>query len=70
MLKTRLNLQFCLRFLCKFLCILIAVPCFVSGRHSRARFGETDFSSYLCNSRKRKSAGFSSFRVLGANYPI
>ncbi|MDD6499596.1 MAG: hypothetical protein PUF44_05795, partial [Bacteroidales bacterium] len=34
-----------------------------SPRHNRARFGETDEKSYLCISRKRKSAGFSSFCV-------
>ena len=38
--------------------------------HNRARFGETGCLFYLCISKKRKSAGFSSFRVLGANYPI
>ena len=41
-----------------------------SPRHNRARFGETDEKSYLCISRKRKSAVFSSFCVFGANYPI
>ncbi|MGM9655739.1 MAG: hypothetical protein ACI3ZA_01050, partial [Alloprevotella sp.] len=32
--------------------------------HKRARFGEAEQKSYLCISRKRKSAGFSSFLVL------
>ena len=41
---------------------------FASPWHNWAHFGETDLSSYLCLSRKRKSAGFSSFRVFGANY--
>ena len=36
----------------------------VSRRHNLVRFGETGQKSYLCPSRKRKSAGFSSFRVL------
>ena len=43
---------------------------FASPWHNWAHFGETDLSSYLCLSRKRKSAGFSSFCVFGANYPI
>ena len=43
---------------------------FASPWHNWARFGKTDYSSYLCLSRKRKSAGFSSFCVFGANYPI
>ena len=47
-----------------------ATPAFASPRHNPARFGETDEKSYLCISRKRKSAGFSSFCVFGANYPI
>ena len=40
-----------------------ATPVFASPRHNRARFGETVQKAYLCTSRKRKSAGFSSFRV-------
>ena len=47
-----------------------ATPVFASPRHNRARFGETVQKAYLCTSRKRKSAGFSSFCVFGANYPI
>ena len=43
---------------------------FASPWHNWAHFGETDLSYYLCFSRKRKSAGFSSFRVFGANYLI
>ena len=43
---------------------------FASPWHNWARFGKTDYLSYLCLSRKRKSAGFSSFRVFGANYLI
>ena len=43
---------------------------FASPWHNWVHFGETDLSSYLCLSRKRKSAGFSSFCVFGANYPI
>ena len=43
---------------------------FDSPCHNRARFCETGYLFYLCISKKRKSAGFSSFRVLGANYPI
>ena len=35
-----------------------------SRRHNRARFGEPEQKSYLRTSRKRKGAGFSSFRVL------
>ncbi len=35
-----------------------------SRRHNRARFGEPTQKSYLCTSRKRRGAGFSSFRVL------
>ena len=38
--------------------------CLASPWHKRARFGEAEQKSYLCISRKRKSAGFSSFRVL------
>ena len=38
--------------------------------HNRARFGETGCLSYLCISRKRKSAGCSSFCVFRANYLI
>ena len=40
-----------------------ATPAFASPRHNRARFGEPEQKSYLCISKKRKSAGFSSFRV-------
>ena len=40
-------------------------PTLDSPWHKRARFGEVEQKSYLCISRKRKSAGFSSFRVLG-----
>ena len=40
-----------------------ATPAFANPRHNRARFGETVQKAYLCISRKRKSAGFSSFRV-------
>ena len=47
-----------------------AASCFDSACHRFSAFGETGFSAYLCNSEKRKSLGFSSFRVLGANYPI
>ena len=47
-----------------------ATPAFASPRHNRARFGETVQKAYLCTSRKRKSAGFSSFCVFGANYHI
>ena len=43
---------------------------FASPWHSQARFGRTARKAYLCISRKRKSAGFSSFCILGANYPI
>ena len=43
---------------------------FASPWHNWAHFDETDLLSYLCLSRKRKSAGFSSFCVFGANYPI
>ena len=32
--------------------------------HNRARFGGTARNVYLCTGRRRKSAGFSSFRVL------
>ena len=39
-------------------------PTLDSPWHKRARFGEAEQKSYLCISRKRKSAGFSSFRVL------
>ena len=39
-------------------------PALDSPWHKRARFGEAEQKSYLCISRKRKSAGFSSFRVL------
>ena len=38
-------------------------PHFASRRHNRARFGGAEKKSYICISRKRKSAGFSSFRV-------
>ena len=46
--------------------------CFPSSRrlplaspwHNRARFGGTARKVYLCTGRRRKSAGFSSFRVL------
>ena len=38
-------------------------PTLDSPWHKRARFGEAEQKSYLCISRKRKSAGFSSFRV-------
>ena len=47
-----------------------AALCFDSACHRFSTFGETGFSAYLCNSEKRKSPGSSSFRVLGANYPI
>ena len=56
-----------------FPCNLFASPCrprFASPWHKAARFGKTEEKSYICISKKRKSAGFSSFRVLGANYPI
>ena len=38
--------------------------CLASPWHNLEVFGETEEKSYICNSRKRKSAGFSSFRVL------
>ncbi len=38
--------------------------------HTWARFGGTGSLFYLCISRKRKSAGCSSFRVFRANYLI
>ncbi|MDY3732253.1 MAG: hypothetical protein SO001_04120, partial [Alloprevotella sp.] len=37
--------------------------CFDSPWHNWEAFGETEEKSYICTSRKRKSAGFSSFRV-------
>ena len=40
-----------------------AAPPLASPWHNWARFGETGCLSYLCISRKRKSPGFSSFRV-------
>ena len=40
---------------------------FDSPRHKRARFGETVRKAYLCISEKRKSAGFSSFRIFRAD---
>ena len=43
---------------------------FDSPRHKRAGFGETVRKAYLCISEKRKSTGFSSFRVFGVNYLI
>ena len=43
---------------------------FDSPRHKRARFGETVRKVYLCINEKRKSTGFSSFRVFGVNYLI
>ena len=43
---------------------------FASPWHSQARFGRTARKAYLCISRKRKSVGFSSLCILGANYPI
>ena len=43
----------------------LPAPHFASRRHNWARFGGTARNAYLCLSRKRKSAGFSSFRVFG-----
>ena len=43
---------------------------FDSPRHKLARFGETVRKVYLCINEKRKSTGFSSFRVFGVNYLI
>ena len=43
----------------------LPAPHFASRRHNWARFGGAEKKSYICISRKRKSAGFSSFRVLG-----
>ena len=43
---------------------------FDSPRHKRACFGETVRKVYLCINEKRKSTGFSSFRVFGVNYLI
>ena len=43
---------------------------FDSPRHKWARFVETVRKVYLCINEKRKSTGFSSFRVFGVNYLI
>ena len=43
----------------------MAFSIFASRRHNWARFGGAEKKSYICISRKRKSAGFSSFRVFG-----